>query len=197
MTARTVAYTNRMGVTFYAHVGRTKTGKPRYFVAKTIGDGALSALPDGFEIIESINGVVSVRRIPTGTPVVLPGDLDLARAELSRHGHLASHRADVVKGEIIVFEPAGALDPAGFADMAQRWGLGFGALGGFAARVKQRIRYAPVMKFVPAGDGKYSVHRMTYRGHGGWSWTLATGTLEGLLARYIRPIGTNEFFELL
>jgi hypothetical protein len=51
-----VRYTNRMGDTYYLHEGTTKTGKARYFVAKTIREGVLSAMPDGFEFAESING---------------------------------------------------------------------------------------------------------------------------------------------
>ena len=32
-TGSVVAHRNRMGVTFYLHEGKTKTGKPRYFVS--------------------------------------------------------------------------------------------------------------------------------------------------------------------
>lgn len=52
---------NRRGDTYYLHTGTTKKRKPRYFVAKTVGAGALEALPEGFELTESINGVGSVR----------------------------------------------------------------------------------------------------------------------------------------
>jgi len=61
MVPRTLSYTNRLGVTFYLHEGKTKTGKPRYFVAKTPREGALAAMPEGYEFSESINAVVSVR----------------------------------------------------------------------------------------------------------------------------------------
>lgn len=54
-----ISYTNLRGVTFYLHAGTTETGKPRYFVAKTVGPGALTAVPAGFELTESINGVGS------------------------------------------------------------------------------------------------------------------------------------------
>jgi hypothetical protein len=46
------AHTNRMGVTYYLHEGRTKTGKPHYFFARTAGQETLgemlgAARPDG------------------------------------------------------------------------------------------------------------------------------------------------------
>jgi hypothetical protein len=54
------------------------------------------------------------------------------------------------------------------------------------------------MKFVPdAPAGHYSVHRMTYRGEGGWSWPLDTGPLQKLLRKYLKHVGTEEFFELM
>lgn len=55
----------------------------------------------------------------------------------------------------------------------------------------------PVMKFVPCGAGAYEVFRMTYRGRGGWSWPLAHRSLGALVRRFVRLVGTDEFFELL
>ena len=54
----------------------------------------------------------------------------------------------------------------------------------------------PVMRFAPAAGGEYALHRMTYRGRGGWSWPLAHGELAGLLRKYVPLIGTDEFFDL-
>ena len=104
-----MSYTNRRGQRYYLHAGTTKTGKRRYFVASAVGEGVLAEMPEGFEIVESINGVVSVRRIDSAAPKVAESDLACVRAELAKHPHLRRHRADVVKGEIIVFEPSGGL----------------------------------------------------------------------------------------
>lgn len=61
-TPKPLAYTNGKGVTYYLHEGRTQSGKPRYFFARSVRDGSLAELPTGFEVAESVNGVVSVRR---------------------------------------------------------------------------------------------------------------------------------------
>jgi hypothetical protein len=54
------------------------------------------------------------------------------------------------------------------------------------------------MKFAPLRERRdYSVHRMTYRGDGGWSWSLASSSLEEMLNRFLGCVGTDEFFELL
>jgi hypothetical protein len=100
------SYRNRLGATYYLHEGQTKTGRVRYFAAKTVGEGALSEMPSGYEFTESINGVVSVRKISTATPAISDAELDIVRAELARHRHLGFHRVEVVKHEIAVFEPS-------------------------------------------------------------------------------------------
>ena len=53
-----LSYTNRRGDRYYLHAGRTKTGKLRYFVAKTAAEGGLDTMPEEEEFPESINGVV-------------------------------------------------------------------------------------------------------------------------------------------
>ena len=187
-------YTNRMGDTYYLHEGKTKTGKIRYFAAKKPREGTLSAMPEGFEFSESINGVVSVRRIKESDTRIPASDIALVQAELDRHHHLCEHRIDIVKGEIVVFEPANPLSEL-HEEMARSFPiLAYRDL----SSIKRRVRYDPVMKFVPLQKNSgYSVHRMTYRGDGGWSWPLASGRLHDLVQKFLRHVGTDEFFELL
>ena len=188
-----------MGDIYYLHEGRTKSGKVRSFVAKTIREGALSAMPDGFEFSESINGVVSVRKTDTSAPRIPEADLAIARAEMASHAHLRSHRIEVIKGEIVVLEPTGGLSAEVIASMSRPFFMrAEGAPDTRVGGVRTRLRHAPVMKFVPFGEpGGYSVLRMTYRGGGGWSWPLASGSLHKLLKRYLRRVGTAEFFEMI
>lgn len=189
-----LAYTNRMGDTYYLHAGTTKTGKPRYFVAKAVGAGALDAVPEGFEVTESINGVVSVRRANPDDSRVPDLDLALVQAELGRHAHLRKHRASAVKDEIIIYEPDG-VSVADAVDMMSKL-LGVPPRHDHA-NLRDRTKYTPVMKFVPEAKGVYAVHRMTYRGAGGWSYPLVSGSLKTLVSKFVRHVGTEEFFELM
>jgi hypothetical protein len=196
-TPRPLAHTNRRGVAYYAHAGKTKTGKTRYFVARTVRDGALDAMPAGFEFTESINGVVSITRVSANGTAASPLALGVVRREIGRHGHLQDFRAEVVKGEIVIFEPTGSLSPESISEMTGFPGPGSHALKTWMEGLQKRTRYAPVMKFCPTGDGAYSVHRMTYRGSGGWSYSLGIAGLETLLAKFVLHFGTEEFFELM
>jgi len=187
-------YTNRMGDTYYLHEGRTKTGKIRYFLAKKPREGILSTMPKGYEFSESINGVVSVRRIKEAEVRIPDSDIALVQAEMDCHPHLCEHRIDIVKGEIVVFEPANPL-----SELPEEMVRSFPMLAHRSlSSVHRRVRYNPVMKFVPLQkESAYSAHRMTYRGEGGWSWPLASGPLHELTKKLLRYVGTDEFFELL
>ena len=151
-------------------------------------------MPKEFEFSESINGVVSVRRINLSGARIPESDIALVHAEMARHHHLCEHRIDVVKSEIVVFEPAGNPFSELPGEMVHIFPMGIRRGVG----MKRRVRYNPVMKFVPLQKHNgYSVHRMTYRGEGGWSWPLASGALHELLQRFLQHVGTDEFFELL
>jgi len=145
-------------------------------------------MPEGYEFTESINGVVSVRRIDRRSP-----QAPEQHVEMGRHSQLRYYRAESVDGEIVIFEP-----PSGLSLEAEHASLfGFRGIGSALDRLAARTRYAPVLKFTPCGAGDYSVHRGTYRGKGGWLWPLANGPLAKLAGRFVGKIGTDAFFDLM
>ncbi|MEI7893207.1 MAG: hypothetical protein WCI05_08950 [Myxococcales bacterium] len=190
--ARALAYTSLRGDTYYLHEGKTKTGKTRYLVAKQVGAGALTEMPTGFEFTESINGVVSVSKAKPKS-VIPEGDVELVQAALARCSHLQFHKVREVKGEIVVFQ---ADKMEGMHEMVSRLAI-------FPVRAERDLfdlmgpgDYSPVMKFCPT-DKEYEVCRMTYRGKGGWSYPLATGSLASLARRFVPAIGTDAFYDLM
>lgn len=159
-----LTHRNRRGERYYLHEGQTKTGKSRYFFAKTLREGALAEMPEGYEVTESINAVVSVRRTKNRPDAISANDLQLAQDELRRHPHLRHYQARVKARAIVIYEP-------------------------------HKARYYPVMKFEQQADG-YALHRMTYSGHGGWSYPMRHGSLESLVRKYALRVGTDEFFDV-
>lgn len=191
---RTVfTYENRMAVTYYLHEGQTKTGKPRYFFAKTMGPGMLSEMPKGFEVSESINGVVSVRKRTTDRAVVPEEDVKVVVDVVARHAHLQGYLVRPLDNAVVIFEPHPR--PSELRDLAERYGTFYRASNFIEERMK-KAQYAPIMKFEREGDG-YAVRRMTYRGKGGWSWSLGIGKLQGLATKFVKSIGTEDFFDLV
>ena len=190
-----VSYTNRKGHVYYLHAEKTKTGKTRYFVTKSISAGVLSELPAGFEIVESINAVVSVRRIDPSAPKVPEADLAHVRAELAKHPRLRWYRADVVKGELLVFEPIGGLSDELTRSMEVSFQVAPSPLEPHRSELDKRTRYSPILRFAPI-EGQYAVSRMAYRGEGGWSCVLDRGPLRSLVPKHLDTLGTPAFFEL-
>ena len=96
-------YTNRRGSTYYLHRRKTKNGKVRYVFAKSVSDGALDALPDGYQVRESINGVVSVVSLAQARLITELEEQAVrsAMAELDLH----EYRLEIRGNAIIVFEP--------------------------------------------------------------------------------------------
>ena len=60
------SYQNSKGTTYYLHVRyrELKSGKkqPLYFFAKTIKDGSLDAVPDGYKVIEGGTGLPFLKK---------------------------------------------------------------------------------------------------------------------------------------
>ena len=181
-------YVNQRGVAYFLHVGKTKTGKPRYHFAKAIGEGALEQMPAGYRVEESINGVVSVARGERQS-LVPDQDLELVRQRMGLSPHLKRYRADVRDEAIVVYEPAGA-NPAELEDLFPG-----------ARRVLEALpakRFQPVLKFVRvSAGGTYSARRMVYRGgEVRWSYSLAEGSLSELLEQFLQHVGQESFFDL-
>lgn len=83
----------------------------------------------------------------------------------------------------------------GWVVWSQRLGAPWRADDLVASSMKQ-AHYNPVVKLVRTEES-YAAHRMTYRGHGGWSEVLCSGPLSQV-AQAVAPVsGAQRFFELL
>ena len=75
-----VTYTNRKGDLYYLHVGKTKTGKNKYFFSKK-KEGVLALeIPEGYEIYENVNAQVFLRKIQP--KIILDQEIAMVESEL-------------------------------------------------------------------------------------------------------------------
>jgi hypothetical protein len=100
-----ISYTNRKGLTFYLRQGVTKTGKPRYYFAREPKDQPVEQIPAGFEISESVNGIVSL--IKAKPRLILPTEVVAVEAAVQRHRKARNYRVSVKPNEIQVYELVG------------------------------------------------------------------------------------------
>lgn len=191
-----ITHTNRKGAVYYLHQGTTRTGKPRYYFSRGPSDRDIEKIPDGYEITESVNGVVSLRRV---TPRLI-SDLEVQTVKLAlqSHSHLRRYQVDVRKDAVTVYEPVGEMSDDIIKEMVRATVLD---------RILERIRleseryaqYTPVMRFllVDAEEREFTVERMCYRGGmEGWLSLHCWGTVRNLAKEYVHHLGKESLFDL-
>jgi len=191
--AESIHYTNCKGKTYYLHDAITKTGKTRYVMTR-IAEGALTKLPEGHVITESVNGQVSVGRIQPR----LITELEEARvkSELERLG-LINYRIAVKRAYITIYEPLYHEDD--YLPMLKQMGVFPTMMKKILAKMTAKGPFDPVMRFRITDEDRrlFSVERMTYRGNGGWMSLHDSGTLMELIQTYLKHLGKDSFYDLV
>jgi hypothetical protein len=180
----TVAYqhTNRKGATYYLH-RRERNGKARYVFARKLGDGAIEAIPQGYEVRESVNGQVSLAKVTERQ--IIPAEEATVRKLLPE-----TCRLELKGRQIIVFEPANGAGGSAGDPWLQR---------AMAAHLAKNARYEPVMKFelLDRDERTFEVARWHYSGEEGWTHPLETGPLVTLAEEFLPHIGKQSFYDLM
>lgn len=192
-----VTYTNRRGVTYTLCQGVTKTGKPRYtFVRDPKGKRVVEAIPDGYKISESVNGIVSLAK--ERPQRLLLGEIEAVKAAVRRHPKARNYRVNVKPDRIEVYEAVG---PNAEDLIEALRGQGFEMLGlddRIRAERERYTQFTPVLRFILQDEEArvYLAERWCYLGSiDDWVF-VTTGPVEQLARRMIPTLGTDEFFEL-
>jgi hypothetical protein len=192
-----VTYTNRKGITYTLCQGVTKTGKPRYaFVRDPKGKRVVEKVPEGWEISESVNGVVSL--VKERVQKLLPKEIAAVEEAVRRHPKARNYRVNVRPDRIEVYESVGPDVDGLLSDLK-----GFGFLpkakeAGLRAVLERSVQFTPVLRFILEDKEMrvYRAERWCYSGSiDGWL-LITTGQVEQLARRMIPTLGTDEFFEL-
>ncbi|MFQ5599614.1 MAG: hypothetical protein ACE5G2_03570 [Candidatus Krumholzibacteriia bacterium] len=183
-----ITYTNRVGRKYQLCEVTTKTGKRRYVFSREPTGKPLETIPAGYEISESINGQVSLRK--AGASPIQREEIETVESALRCHEHLARYKVGAHRNAVVVFEP-----DRGVFDVCRELGVGPSDLEGLASRV----RYSAVLRFVLVRERprRFVAERMCYRGSiDGWLSLHDVGSLSKLADRYLPHLGRDSFFEL-
>ena len=194
-----VTYTNRKDITQTLCRGATKTRKPRYYFAREPKDEVVEAIPEGWEIRESVNGVVSLVKIRRQR--ILPEETRVVAQALRRHPKERNYRDDTRTDQIVVYELVGPdVDELlrGLSDFIKPFDRA-ATIEHWRAEQERCGRFAPIMRFILEDDDTrlFGVERMMYLDDKGRWWHLAEGQIDELARRYIPKLGTDGFFELI
>jgi hypothetical protein len=192
-----VTHTNRKGITYTLCQGVTKTGKPRYtFVRDPQGKRVVAAIPEGWEISESVNGVVSL--VKERPQKLLSEEIEAVKAAVRRHPRARNYRVNAKRDRIEVYEAVGP-DVEDLIEALR--GRGFDVLGldeRIRAERERYTQFTPVLRFILQDEETrvYRAQRWCYLGSiDDWLF-ITTGPVEQLARRMIPTLGTDEFFEL-
>lgn len=205
------SYTNCHGESYYLHAIRRETGRIIHVMRKK-ADGALPHMPDGYEVRESVQGRLSVRRVrprslTEAEEFLLAGQVKRLRPfayKLDIDGPAATVYASALDRKCFT-ESLDAEFANGFADaltkaLAGRYSPDLVAM--FRARRKEkdakRSRFYPLLRFVVSDKDKrlFAVERVCFTGDSAWA-RLEVLPLTAAMLKYLPHLGRDSFFDLI
>lgn len=191
MTPKQYTYENRRGTTLFLCRKPTKKGNSRYYFAKTPSGAPVYTVPEGYEVRESVNGIVTLGK--QRELHLLEEEIQAVRDAISRKPDSERYRL-AIKPKLIEVHQA----PRG-------GGESFAKIFPFADPAKVReaflssVSYSPVMRFllVEEESRTFRVQRMGYRARlSGWLDIGRASSIQNLSQRLIPLLGTDELFEV-
>ncbi len=185
-----VTHTNRRGKTYYLHTGPKRGGGIQHYLS-TKRTGALAdSIPEGFEIYETANGQVYLRRRPPS--LIRDEELQALEALLTQHRGPNRYRLERCGDRLIVHESETnlglALEINPFLSRQEH-----------AALSERFAYYQAILRFVlkDANRRLFAPERYCFRGSvDDWISIGPPGRLLVLARRYFKHLGKESFYEL-
>ena len=180
-----IVYTNRKGVTYYLCCSPVAGGKRRYYFTREARGEPVEEIPRGYQISESVNGVVSL--VKKRDSQVLPAEVGEVKAVWEQDRSWGEYRVEAEQDRIVVYEQVGL----GVGELVERM-VGSGLLddeerGRVKEYLESRTRYTPLLRFdlVDEEQRLFAVCRKDERG---WGKAMGRGRLEELMRIWVpRP----------
>jgi hypothetical protein len=185
-----ITHTSRTGKTYYLHTGPKRGGGTQYFVSAKPAGPLADAVPEGFEIYETVNGQVFLRR--RQPKLIRDDELECVRRPLAQPR--AGHRYQVeAQGRVLtIHESVGQLGSF----------IGWGTHLSAAERERIKVRlahYQPVRRFTLVDEEcrSFAPERFCFRGSVyDWIPIGPPGALARLVAKYVKHLGQDSLYDL-
>src|SRR5215470_17291962 len=96
-----ITHTNAKGKTHYLHQGTTKTGKPKYYFSMQSEGTLAESIPAGFEIYETPNAQVFLRRSPP--KIITDEERQVVEDGMRTYAEVQDYKIDVKGNAIVVY----------------------------------------------------------------------------------------------
>jgi len=187
------SYRSRTGKTYYLHTGPKRGGGAQYFFS-TKSDGTLAELlPKGFEVYETVNGQVYLRR--EQPKLIRDEERNCIVKRLSQAPPGNRYRVEIQGKTLTVHESASRV---GDVDWLERFRLPCSPQR--QEEIDERLaHYQAVMRFVLV-DGErrlFAAERFCFRGSvEDWISIGTPDSIEKLAAKYLKHLGRDSLYEL-
>ncbi len=190
---------NRRGLIDYLQEGKTRTGKPKYYMGQKITGTALDALPEGYEIYESPeHGQVVVRKRQPSS--ITPAEKEIVVQAVRRSSGIEHFVVEIDGDSLVVWLPAMGVSEAD--SFIHKVGGAFAMARARSLRefMLKQSHYEKMLRFVLANPDRrvFAVERWCFRGSiDDWIHLGRSGSLKGLVETYAKHLGKESFFELI
>ena len=184
-------YTTRRGKTYYLHTGPKRGGGVQHYVSTESKGSVADAVPEGFELYETPNGQVYLRkkkpaRIQSAELALVEGELQ--KCQTSKHCYLA----EVSEDKIIIHQGDTHIDA--LREINTRF-----SVSGSEEYAMRHASYVPVMRFVlqDGAERIFRPERYCFRGSvEDWISIGEPDRLRNLTAKFLKHLGSESFYEL-
>ena len=186
-----ITHTNRTGRTYYLHTGPKRgSGVPYYFSMEAKGSLA-EAVPPGFEIYESMQGQVFLRR--EQPKLICDDEKASLEREIEKLQSKKLYKLELRGKSITIFESENGFDR--LADSAP-----FLSQPAATRALQERLAsYQAVMRFILTDREHrlFTPERFCFRGSvDEWISMGPSEPLEKLASTYVKHLGRDSFYEL-
>ncbi|MEO1394810.1 MAG: hypothetical protein AAFV90_18045 [Cyanobacteria bacterium J06634_5] len=191
-----MTYTNRKRKTYYLHQGKTKTGKPKYFFSLKAEGALVATIPDGYEVYESPNARVLLRKIPA--KIILDDEIAVIKQGVEQFSQVQHFMIDAKKNVVSIFTPSQNVER--ISELLTSTAAQFGrSQADVDALLVQSLDYTSDLRFVLVDKQErlFQAQRYCYLGRvDDWIDIGGVDRLAVLVEGYVGHLGQESMFEL-
>jgi len=177
-----ITYKNQKDDIYHIHEGKTKTGKPKWFLSTKQDGKMMDYIPEGYEIHESPDGRVSLIR--TFISLFTDDEIHIIKHFFDKGTNKRSYKVDVKKEGIVVFRSNQSIDEC--RKIIQDFRPFFIRESKLEENIKKFLTYSPWLRFVKRkNDSRIMLEKWDLSGfEARWTLIEIADNLTGVAKRY-------------
>lgn len=190
-----VTHINRKGKTYHLHIGKTKTGKDKYYFSLKSSGTLAETIPIGYEIYENPNAQVFLRIIQ---PKLIT-DIEKAIVEkgMKEYSTIKDHLIDIKKDTITIH--TSDQDSDELSGILQSLARFHPPKVPIDRILNETLTFTPMLRFILTDEEsrEFTAERFCFKGRiDDWITIGGPDSLKNLIKRFVKHLGQESFFEL-